>query len=155
MAMGKEYRLLVLHRGGWSAYGHCAPNCTFRASGCVYPTLADLARCVPGSPVVDERDAVGRSPGLVLRSPMVDTRLGLGDVRRFAELRSDPGTRSAMLDSFQAGGGATAAALARLAESDRSFSGMDKVGVGDYVAWWAERGARIGWVDVTSIRWQD
>jgi len=156
MTTGKEYRLLVLHRSGWSAYGHRAPNCTFSVSGYGEPKPEDLARLLPGYRVVDEREVIERDPGAVFASPMVDTRLKGGECRRFCDLQGDPEVRGAILEAFGADPvGAAVASIARVAEKVPHFSGMDRVAVGDYVAWWRARGARIGAVVGGSIRWED
>jgi hypothetical protein len=157
MTTDREYRLLVLHRTGWSAYGHSAPNCTFSTSGYGDPKPEDLARLLPGYRVVDEREVIERDPGAVFASPMVDTRLKGGECRRFSDLKGDREIRGTILDAFSAADpvGAAVASLAKVAEKAPQFSGMDLVSVGGYIAWWRARGARIGAVVGGSIRWED
>lgn len=109
-----------------------------------YPNLA-------GVPVLDKREVLREHPEYSFRSPLVDADVKDGEVHR---LDTDAARR--MLPGLS-GGFDTLAALAITHEGKAEPGPLDTVSVGDYVAWWTSRGARVGRMDGEGLRilWED
>lgn len=155
--MAYKFRLLVLHRPGWTMYGDNGGSGTARRHGYGEPGADVLASLVPGAAVVDDGELVEREPSLVVASPMADTRLAGRDCLRFADLVAGKGELArAVVDRVGATGsaGAALAGMARVAEAVPEFGGLDSVSVSGFVQWWKDRGARIGYFWGGSIQWE-
>lgn len=130
------------HQFGKCQGGHASDT---RLS-CYYGCLVD------GGIVMDISAQLDSNPALSVRSPMCDTHAV--DVSRFADFAA--GRDTWMLDVLAApecfGGLAT---LAKTATQCREFSGFDYVPLSTWLAWWRDRGARLGQRCGNQIRWDD
>lgn len=103
-----------------------------------------------GAIALDKRALLQAYPILAYQSPMVCGRLKDREVDRFIEKTS--GVAPFMVEAMSEGFGAVGA-LARLAWKDATVTGMDRVSVSVYVAWWRMHGARVGIVKEDGIEW--
>ena len=110
-----------------------------------YPPLA-------GVPVLDKRAALETNHAYAFKSPLVDPELKDGEVDRL-----DAAAASCMLPGLS-GEFEQLATLAVVHQaSGRTEPGpLDHVSLAEYVAWWTERGARLGHMDETgtAIIWE-
>ena len=109
-----------------------------------YPPLAGL-------PVLDKREVLKETPALSFRSPLVDVDLEDGTIDRL-----DTHAARSMLPGLS-GGFEVLAASAIVHEGKPEPGPLDSVSVGDYIAWWRSRGAKLGRMSEDGLRivWQD
>lgn len=109
-----------------------------------YPPLA-------GVPVIDKRAVLEKHPVYSFKSPLVDVELEDGTIDRI-----DAKAAQSMLPGLS-GGFDTLAAAAIAHEGNPEPGPLDSVSVGDYLRWWAQRGARLGRMDDEGLRivWKD
>jgi hypothetical protein len=101
---------------------------------------------VDGCLVIDKREAVDKNPGLAVRAPLCDARLGDGAISRFND--KIDGVSSLMLEAFAQGNDqqrslAAIAAYSLVAKIDGPGP-LDYVSPTAYAAWWQQHGARVG-----------
>jgi hypothetical protein len=101
---------------------------------------------VDGCIVIDKREVLETRPGLAIRAPMCNARLGEGEIDRFRDIK-DVGC-SLVLQAFAQGDNqqrsmATLAAIS-LANESKEPGPLDCVGPVAYAAWWKRHGARVG-----------
>ncbi len=101
---------------------------------------------VDGCLVIDKREVLKASPGLAIRAPMCNARLGEDEIDRFRDIK-DVGS-SLVLQAFTQGdntqrGLATLAAIS-LADPSDEPGPLDFVSPAAYAAWWRKHGARVG-----------
>jgi len=101
---------------------------------------------VDGCLVIDKRGVLEQAPGLAIRAPMCNARLGEGEIDRFRDIR-DVGS-SLVLQAFAQGDntqrGLAALAAISLVDPSEEPGSLDYVGPVAYVAWWRKHGARVG-----------
>ena len=127
---------------GWSAHGANVAT-TGHGDG-----LAEFAERAPvGCWVMDKRVDVGEHPEfvrLVLDAPLVDAALPPRDVQPFGDLRESRLAQT-FTDIEALGVGNAYTALAAHAVADKTWSGLDKVGVDLFVDYWrTTRLVRVG-----------
>jgi len=158
----RAYPLLTFHRSGFTAYFSDGPNISGTLNGYDHPERFELGlqdrterEAFIGAWVIDKRSTVEEKPGNVIRSPMVDVRLGEFEVSRFAEkVRHLPQAARCGVEMLLSHlPGSLNPGLAVLALADDAFQGLDYVSVPVYVAWWRAAGARIGRVWGNGIEW--
>lgn len=153
MGEHSEYILIDIGRYGASLHDKPRGNTTGHLS--TYDTDPEkiLTRhgdqIVEGCPIVDKRHLLGTEGFTrnVMSSPLVDVRLKDGEVDR---PEVDAFFGAALLDANRGNG--MSLILAKHM-TDKKFTGLSAVSIGDFVGWWAQRGARIGTVSNGEIIW--
>lgn len=103
-----------------------------------------------GARVVDVRDAVGTAEGFrqVVSGPMVDVDLPDDGHNGFSD-----DDRKAAAGMVGPGGLSGAFATMAVLAQDRTYGGLDYVGVGTYLDLWRKAGARTGRIEGGRIIW--
>jgi len=130
------------HQFGKSMGGHAYDT---RIS-CYYGCLID------GGYTIDRHDVLDNNPSLSIRSPMLDTHTA--EVNRFKDKVAGQDTfmLDVLADPGCFGGLATLAKAATVIDSVESF---DYVPLSVWLAWWRDKGARIGQRRGNQIVWED
>lgn len=148
-------KLISFGRGGHTIHYASQPtphgSTKSTLSGYDTPESLKITPDLEGVPVVDVRAAVDTPEGFkqVLSGPMVDVDLPPDGHKPLGEQE-----RQAAASMMGPGGlSGSFATLATLAQ-DRTYGGLDYVGVGIYLALWQKAGARIGRVEGGHIVWE-
>jgi hypothetical protein len=109
-----------------------------------------------GAVVIDKCGLLNRSPkavALVMRAPMVDTRLKAGECTECPDLANSLVAQAVMSDPGNGFGQIARYSLAQGKTDKRN--GLDSVSVEEYTDYWRAAGARIGKVVNGSYEWED
>ena len=144
------YPLIEFHLTGFCAYEKPKEGygqCTL--SGYSHPDsfLQDKALKrddFEGAWVLDKRKTLEKNPMTCINGPMLDLRLGQGEVKRCPEPN----------DMLMVGLEGSFKTLALMKKTQPMWGGLDTVGMEDYIRYWAKCGARLGWIIGWKFVWK-